>query len=388
MMGKKFIPLSVPNLQGRELEYVTHAIETEWVSTGGAYINEFEKKVAHYAKARGAVACQSGTAGLHIALLCCGVTENAEVIVPALTFIAAVNPVKYVGAEPVFMDCDDSLTMDAEKLKDFCENQCSFLEGKLINNESRKQIKAIMVVHVFGNLADMEKIMDIADKYNLKVIEDATEAIGSYYLSGKNARKSAGTIGHVGVFSFNGNKIMTTGGGGMIISNDDEILKRSKHLTTQAKTDEVYFEHDEVGYNYRMTNLQAALGLAQLERLEEFLTIKKNNFEFYQKSIENIPGLAMLAFKKKTRPNYWFYSLSCNEHYPLDRDGIIQLLASHSIQARPIWALICDQKPYRNNQAYRIEKSRMYVEHIVNLPCSTNLAEEEILRVVECLRNP
>jgi len=181
-MEKKFIPLSVPNLKGRELEYVTHAIETEWVSTGGAYINEFEKKVAQYVKAKGAVACQSGTAGLHIALLCCGVTETDEVIVPALTFIAAVNPVKYVGAEPVFMDCDDSLTIDVEKLKDFCENQCSFLDRKLIHNKTQKQLKAIMIVHVFGNLADLEKIMIIADKFNLKVIEDATETIALLHI--------------------------------------------------------------------------------------------------------------------------------------------------------------------------------------------------------------
>lgn len=384
-MVKNFIPLSVPNLKGKELEYVTHAIETEWVSSGGAYINEFENQIAKYVKVNGAVACQSGTAGLHIALLCCGIAENDEVIVPALTFIASVNPVKYVGAEPVFMDCDDSLTMDTEKLKNFCENECCFIDGKLTNNKTEKQIKAIIIVHVFGNLADMEKIMKIAVAFNLKIIEDATEAIGSYYIKGKYAGKYAGTIGDVGVFSFNGNKIMTTGGGGMIVSDNDEILKRSKHLTTQAKTDELYFEHDVVGYNYRMTNLQAALGLAQLERLEEFIATKKRNFELYQKGIANIPGLSMLAFKENIRPNYWFYSLFCDKHYPLNRNEIIGLLASNSIQARPIWALICDQKPYRNNQAYQIEKSRIYVKQVINLPCSTNLTEEDVLRVIECL---
>ena len=234
-MSRKFIPLSVPNLKGKELEYVTHAVETEWVSTGGPYVNDFELKVAEYAKCKGAVSCQNGTSGLHIALEVCGVTKEDEIIVPTLTFIAAVNPVKYIGAEPIFMDCDDSLTMDVDKLKDFCETECSFSDGKLINNSTKKHIKALIVVHVFGNMADMERIIEIANKYNLKVIEDATEAIGTYYIEGKYNGKHAGTIGDIGVYSFNGNKIMTTGGGGMIVSDNEELLKRAKHLTTQPK---------------------------------------------------------------------------------------------------------------------------------------------------------
>ena len=183
-MNNKFIPLSVPNLKGKELEYVTHAVETEWVSTGGPYVNEFEKRIADYVKCKGAVSCQNGTAGLHIALEVSGVTKDNEVIVPTLTFIAAINPIKYIGAEPIFMDCDDSLCMDVNKLKDFCEKECDFKEGKLINKSTNKHIKALVVVHVFGNMASMEEILDIAHKYNLKVIEDATEAIGTYYLEG------------------------------------------------------------------------------------------------------------------------------------------------------------------------------------------------------------
>lgn len=245
-MQKKFIPLSVPNLKGKELEYITQAIETEWVSSAGEYINQFESQIAQYIKVKEAVACQSGTAGLHIALLCCGITKDMEVIVPALTFIASVNPVKYVGAEPVFMDCDDSLTMDPEKLRDFCELECRFENEKLINNQTGKHVKAIIVVHIFGNMADMEKIMDIAVAFNLKVIEDAAEAIGTYFLSGRYAGKYAGTMGDIGVFSFNGNKIITTGGGGAIVSNDLDLLRKSRHLTTQAKQDELYYEHDAI----------------------------------------------------------------------------------------------------------------------------------------------
>src|SRR6056297_2983413 len=184
-MSPKFIPLSVPNLKGKELEYVKHAVETEWVSTGGPYVNDFEIKVAEYTKCKGAVSCQNGTSGLHIALEVCGITKEDEVIVPTLTFIAAVNPVKYIGAEPIFMDCDDSLTLDVKKLKAFCENECSYIDGMLINNLTKKHIKALIVVHVFGNMADMEGINDIAQTYNLKVVEDATEAIGTYYIEGK-----------------------------------------------------------------------------------------------------------------------------------------------------------------------------------------------------------
>lgn len=387
-MSQKFIPLSVPNLKGKELEYVTHAVETEWVSTGGPYVNDFELKVAEYAKCKGAVSCQNGTSGLHIALEVCGITKEDEVIVPTLTFIAAVNPVKYIGAEPIFMDCDDSLTMDVDKLKDFCEMECSFLDGKLINNSTKKHIKALIVVHVFGNMADMEGIIEVANKYNLKVIEDATEAIGTYYLEGKYKGKHAGTIGDIGVYSFNGNKIMTTGGGGMIVSNNQVLLERAKHLTTQAKSDELYYTHDEIGYNYRMTNLQAALGIAQLEQLEEFIKVKKDNYEFYKNEIQEIPGLRILDFKDSIRPNYWFYALYVEQGYALNRDQIIEYLASKKIQARPIWGLISDQKPYEGSQTYKIDKAKQYLDKVVNIPCSSNLSKEDAGYVIECLKQP
>ena len=385
-MIKKFIPLSVPNLKGKELQYVTNAVETEWVSTGGPYVSEFEEKVAEYANCKYAVSCQNGTSGLHIALEVCGVTREDEVIVPTLTFIAAVNPVKYIGAEPVFMDCDDSLTMDVAKLKEFSENKCSFIEGKLTNNLTKKHVKAIIVVHVFGNMADMEGIIEVANKYNLKVIEDATEAIGTYYIDGKFKGKHAGTIGDVGVYSFNGNKIITTGGGGMIVSNNEELLKKARHLTTQAKSNELYYSHDEIGYNYRMTNLQAAIGLAQLEQLEDFIKNKKDNYKFYKNEFNKIPGLSLLEFKNNIRPNYWFYALYVDSNYTMERDQIIQYLSSKKIQVRPIWGLINEQKPYIGSQIYKIEKAKVFLEHVVNIPCSSNLTREEAKYVVECLK--
>ena len=222
----EFIPLSMPNISGNERKYVDEAIDTTWVSTGGAFINRFEAAIADYLKVGSAVACQSGTAGLHLAMIAAGVKAGDEVIVPTLTFIAAVNPVKYIGAEPVFMDCDDSLCMDSRKVRQFCEEECEFDGEKLIDKRTSRCVSAVVVVHVFGNLADMEELVDIADKYNLKLIEDATEALGSRYNAGKYKDRYAGTIGDAGVYSFNGNKIITTGGGGMMVARDAEVLRR------------------------------------------------------------------------------------------------------------------------------------------------------------------
>ena len=372
-----FIPLSVPNLKGNELKYVTHAIETEWVSTGGPFITDFENKIADYVGVQDAVACQNGTCGLHLALLACGVQKGDEVIVPTVTFIAAVNPVKYMDAKPIFMDCDDSLTIDPDKLREFCETQCERREGRLINKKTCKHIKAIVVVHVFGNMADMERILQIAVEYHLKVIEDATEALGTYYTKGKYQGKYAGTLGDIGVYSFNGNKIITTGGGGMIVSGTNQkYLDRCRYLSTQAKDDLIYFVHDEIGYNYRMTNLQAALGLAQLEQLEGFIQTKRDNYNYYQEL-----GIKMLGFREDIRSNYWFYSYLTDQ-----RDSLMKELDSKDIQTRPIWKLIHTLKPYETAQAYRIERALYYYDHILNLPCSTNLIYTDVKTVVDVIK--
>lgn len=386
LAGKnKTIPLSVPNFIGNELKYVTEAIKAEWVSTAGPYVESFERKIADYVGAYGAVACQNGTSGLHVALLINGVKRDQEVIVPTLTFIAAVNPIRYIGAEPIFMDCDDSLCIDPEKLKEFCSKECSLVNGNLFHLKTKKEIRCLVVVHVFGNMADMESIMEIAREYNLKVVEDATEAIGTYYTSGKYKGKYAGMIGDTGVYSFNGNKIITTGGGGMVVTNDVELLKNARYLTTQAKSDALYYVHDEIGYNYRMTNLQAALGLAQLEELEDFIRIKRINFERYQTKIANICGLRLLDIRQEIRGNYWFYALYCDISYEKTRDEIIEYLNQNEIQVRPIWGLIHEQRPYKNSVAYRIEKAKNYWQHVINIPCSTKLTENEIDRVVKYL---
>lgn len=383
-MSGKYIPLSVPNLKGNELKYVSDAVETEWVSTAGPYVSAFEKKVADYVHVPGAVSCQNGTSGLHISLLLAGVTDKDAVIVPTLTFIAAVNPVKYIGARPIFMDCDDSLCIDPVKVDKFCKEECEFTDGKLIERESGKHIKAILVVHVFGNMADMELLMQIAEMYHLKVIEDATEAMGTYYTAGKYINKFAGTIGDIGVYSFNGNKIITTGGGGMIVSNNVSYLEKAKHLTTQAKSDELYFMHDEIGYNYRMTNLQAALGLAQLEQLESFIKVKSKNYNRYKEAFQYTEGLKLLDVRENIRSNRWFYALMC-KGYIRNRDEMIQYLSENKVQSRPVWGLISEQIPYKNDRAYMIEKARFYWKYIVNIPCSTNLSDEDVEKVINLI---
>ena len=384
----KFIPLSVPNLKGNEKKYVLQAIDEEWVSTGGKYITKFEEDISNYINVKGAVACQSGTAGLHLALILSGVSKGDEVIVPTLTFIAAVNPVRYLGADPIFMDCDEGLTIDARKIEEFCEKRCEYVNNNLINRETGKNIKAIVVVHVFGNIAKMDKINEIARKYNLKVIEGATEALGSKMVNGRYKNRFAGTMGDFGVFSFNGNKIITTGGGGMLIAKEDELLKKAKYLSTQAKDDSLYYVHNEIGYNYRMTNLQAALGIAQLEQLDTFIKIKKSNYEIYKKEIENINGLLLMNFSSEIQSNYWLYSLLIDERkYLVNRDELIDIMAKNNIQTRPIWGLIHEQKPYKNCETYKISKASDYIRKIINIPSSSNLEKSDIERVVKVLQN-
>lgn len=383
----KFIPLSVPNLKGNEKKYIIDAIEKEWVSTAGSYINRFEEEMAQYLKIEAAVACQSGTAGLHLALLASGAKQNTEVIVPTLTFIAAVNPVKYLGASPIFMDCDQSLTIDADKLEQFCEQECVFSEGILINKKSNKRVCAIVVVHVFGNTANMEKIISIAHRYNLKVVEDATEALGTYYTEGPYKGKFLGTIGDFGVYSFNGNKIITTGGGGMVVAKEAEELQKMRYLSTQAKDDELNYIHHNIGYNYRMTNLQAAVGVAQLEQLEQFISIKKSNYERYKELMGDIESIKLLPFASGIRTNYWFYSAVIVDDTRIRRDELIKKLAEANIQTRPIWGLIHQQKPYQEDQAYKIEQAIGYQQQVVNLPCSTNLSQQEVEYVVHTIKH-
>ena len=381
------INLSVPNLSMDILENLKECLESGWVSTGGRFIPEFENKVKKYIKVQNAAGVQSGTAGLHMALHVLGVKTGEEVIAPTLTFIAAVNPIVYQGATPVFIDCDDNLCMDPVKLEKFCKEECNFVGGVLVNKKTNKKIKVLIIVHVFGNMADMEKIMNITKKYNLKVLEDATEALGTYYTEGKYKGKYAGTIGDIGVLSFNANKIITTGGGGMVVGDNEELVEKVRFLSSQAKKDPLYFIHDEIGYNYRMLNLQAALGTSQIDQLEDFIKTKIRNYKIYKEQLEEIDGLEILPFRGGTRANHWFYSLKIDkERYGIGRDELLKKLVEAEIQTRPIWGLIHQQKSYISCQNYKMEKSLYYYDRVLNLPCSSNLTKKEVYQVIEKIK--
>lgn len=383
---EKSIPLSIPNFEGNEKKYVNEAIDQGWVSTGGAYISRFEKELAEFLNVENVAAVQSGTAALHLSLVEAGVQPGDIVLVPPLTFIAAVNPVKYQFASPIFIDCDDSFCMDPVKLREFCETKCTFFNHKLEYKNS--QIKAIVVVHVFGNMADMEAIMETAEKYNLKVIEDATEALGTRYTEGKFKGKYAGTIGNFGAFSFNGNKIITTGGGGAVTANDPKIVDHMRFLSTQAKTDPHYYIHNEVGYNYRMTNLQAALGAAQIEELPEFIRRKQKNYDQYKKAFEGFEYGTLMPFREGTDSNKWFYSICIDRsRIKASMRDIITALHEKGIETRAIWGLINEQVPYEGEVTYQLEKAPFYASRILNIPSSTQITKEEIAYVANEVKN-
>ena len=382
----QFIPLSVPNFGAREAALAGEAITSGWVSTSGGKVTEFEQALADYVHMPRAVACNAGSSALHLAAMAAGITRGDEVIVPTLTFIAAVSPLtRYVGAEPIFIGCDDSLCIDPDAVEAFCAEHCELRDGKLYNKATGAHVKALEVVHVFGNLGDMERLTEIAQKYHLILIEDATEALGTRFTAGKFAGKFAGTVGDIGCYSFNGNKIITTGAGGAVVSNHPDWAEHAKHLSTQAKTDLLQFLHDEVGYNYRMTNVQACLGIAQLERLEAFIAHKKALYDHYVEKLDGVKGLRILPFREDcTRSNHWFFSLYVKDS-ALDRDAIIEKLQAQGIQTRPVWALIHEQADYPRNEAYALDKALDYRKYIVNLPCSTNLSMEDCDRVIDAV---
>jgi perosamine synthetase len=383
-MYKDQIPLSVPEISGNEWRYVKECLDTGWISTVGRFVTELENKIAAYTDGGQAVACASGTAALHTALLVAGVQPGDEVIVPTVTFIAPINAVRYVGAEPVFMDCDDYLNIDPDKTNDFITKACEYKKGRLINKRSGKRVRAMIPVHVFGHPADLDALLPAADKYKLTVIEDATESLGSHY---KKSGRKTGVVGQLGCFSFNGNKIITAGGGGMLVTGDERLAARARYLTTQAKDDNIKYVHNEIGYNYRLNNVQAAIGLSQLERLDEFVGIKRANFGLYKKLLAGVAGLSFIEEPSYAFSNYWFYSLVVDQRkYGRSAEALRLILERAGIHARPLWQLNHRQKPYRGYQAYRIEKAGRYAGQILNLPCSVGLKKPELKRIAEVIR--
>ena len=384
-MEQKLIPLSVPNFQGNERKYVDEAIDAEWVSTAGSFISQFETEMAKKLGVPQACACQSGTAGLHLCLRHFGVGPGDIVLVPTLTFIAPINAVLYQSASPVFFDCDQHMCIDAAQVEHYLTHECRTEGERTVETTSGKTVKAIIPVHVFGDHCDMDRLMDLAEAYHLYVIEDATESVGGVFSKGRYAGLPTGTVGHAGVLSFNGNKIITTGGGGMVISRDVAAVEHMRYLSQQAKNDTLYFVHEEYGYNYRMTNLQAALGLAQLEELDGFLETKRRNYDAFCEKLAGCPYGKILPFGSGNASNHWFYSFALNTPDAARRDRLIRYMNEREIQVRPIWKLNHTQTPFRRFRAMDCGTAQRFYDSVVNIPCSTNLTKAQIDRVCQAL---
>jgi perosamine synthetase len=384
---EKLISLSVPNIKGNEWQYIKECLDTEWVSSLGKFVTRFEDDMCKFTGAKYAIACTNGTAALQVALRVAGVLPNDEVLVPTITFIAPVNVIKYLNAEPIFMDCDRYYNIDTAKTIEFIKNETYFKDGYTYNKLTNKRISALIPVHIFGCAVDLGKLLPICKERNIKIVEDGTESLGTFYSENELKGRATSTIGDLGCLSFNGNKIITTGGGGMILTNNEEYAKKSRYLTTQAKNDELYYVHDEIGYNFRLTNIQAAMGVAQLERLPEFLTVKKKNYAIYKEAIDKIPGLYLSEAPSYANCNYWMYCLQINKDvYGKDRDGLLKFLSENKIQTRPLWYPNHLQKPYKNNQNYKIEKALDLYSNTLNIPCSSNLTEKEVEIVISKLK--
>lgn len=362
------IPLCVPEILGNEWEYVKDCLDTNWVSSAGSYVDKFENNFTSFVGVKKAVVTVNGTAALELALRTLGIRNGDEVIVPSLTFISPVNTIKYVGAEPVFVDvCRDTYVMDAEKVEE------------LITPKT----KAILPVHIYGYPVDMDKIMDIASKHNLYVIEDATESLGSLYKT-----KPTGTIGHIGCFSFNGNKLITTGAGGMLITDDEKLGERAKFLSTQTKEvlDNKAFYHPEIGYNFRMPNLLAAMGCAQLENIEDYIKAKKEHAKLYNELLKNVKGITIPIEKDWADNVYWLYSILVEDDYAISRDQLIESLSNNAIESRPFFMPVNNMPPYKNCKCGNMSVTEELSCKGVNLPSSVGLKEEEIKLICEIIK--
>lgn len=385
-MDNYLIPLSVPNITGNEMAYVKECIDTEWVSSAGKYVNLFEKNIAKYTGAKYAIACVNGTSALQLSLQISGVKPGDEVIVPTLTFIASINAINYNGANPIFMDVDNYYNIDIDKTIEFINKHTIYKDGFTINKKTGKRITAIMPVHVWGNAASLEKIIFLCNKLNIAVIEDASESLGTFYRLGEYKNNHTGTIGKIGCISFNGNKIITTGGGGMILTNDSSLAEKAKYLTTQAKDDPIKYIHNEVGYNFRLTNIQAALGVAQLEKLPEFLKKKKEIYQLYVNEINKIEGLQIAKVPDYGSNNHWMNILKIDSKiYMKDRDLTMKILEQNGVQSRPIWWLNHKQEPYKNSQSFKIDKAEKLLIESLCLPSSSNLKINEIDKIIGVL---
>jgi perosamine synthetase len=377
------IPLSVPEIRGKEWEYIKECLDTNWVSSVGPFVDRFERMLAERAGTRHAVACVNGTSALHIALLVAGIKPDDEVLTSALTFIAPANAIRYANAWPVLIDAEpDYWEMDPQRVVDFLDRECRWNSKSLINKTSGRKVSAIVPVHILGHPVDMDPILEAACKYDLKVIEDATESLGARY---KDRR--VGSLGDISCFSFNGNKIITTGGGGMLCTNDEMLAARAKYLTTQAKDDPVEYVHGEVGYNYRLTNILAALGCAQMEQLDGFIAAKRRLAARYTEAFAGVPGITPMREASWANSIFWLFTILVDEKlYGEDSRALLRRLARLKIQARPLWQPLHQSKVFAGAQVCGGEVASELNARALSLPCSVGLTDEEMEAVIEAVR--
>jgi perosamine synthetase len=368
--GEGNIALHEPRFAGNEWAYLKDCLDSTFVSSVGRYVDRFEADLAAYTGARHAVAVVNGTAALHVALQLAGVQEGDEVLIPALTFVATANAVAYCGAIPHFVDSEErTLGLDPNALRDYLRTATELHEGQCVNRATGRVIRAVVPMHTFGHPVDMEGVLALARDFHLEVIEDATESLGST-IHGKHA----GTFGRMGVLSFNGNKVITTGGGGAILTDDAELAKHAKHLTTTAKLPHRWaYVHDEIGYNYRLPNINAALGCAQLEQLPGFVDAKRTLHARYLEAFAGIPQVRILSEPQGCTSNYWLQTLLLEEPAADLRDALLQATNDAGLMTRPIWELMSKLQLYRTCPSMPLPVAESLERRVINLPSSASL---------------
>lgn len=371
--------LSGPNIAGNEWKYVKECLDTGWVSSVGSYVTKFENMLAEFAGCKYGVATSSGTTALHISLLLAGVKQNDYVIAPNVTFIASINSIKYTGADPILIDVDPAnWQIDLDALEQFLEDETDERDGELIYVENGRTIRCLMPVHVLGNICDMDRLKEIAEKYKLAIVEDATESLGSYYKG-----KHTGGFGLMGCFSFNGNKIITTGGGGVIVTDNEELAKKAKHLTTQAKSDPFEYLHDEVGYNYRLVNVLAAMGVGQMELLPSFIKRKKEINDYYRSQLSGVGDISFQEISPDVDCNMWLFTFKTDK-----QKEVLKVLNDNQMQSRPFWVPMNQLRMFKDDVYYSKENKSDYIyKRCLSIPCSTNIKDEELAAVVEKIKS-
>jgi perosamine synthetase len=364
---QEFIPLHEPRFIGNEKKYLNDCIDSTFVSSVGKYVDTFEKEFALKVGSKYAIATVNGTAALHISLLLADVKKDDEVITQSLTFIATCNAINYIGAKPVFVDVDlDTMGLSPDSLHSFLRANCEINKNQCINKITGKIIKACVPMHTFGHPCRIEEIKEICDKWNIALVEDAAESLGSYY---KN--KHTGTFGKVGAFSFNGNKIITSGGGGVIVTDDESLAKRAKHITTTAKIPHPYeYVHDEIGYNYRLPNINAALLVAQLEQLDKFLVSKRDLATKYKDFFSN-ENISFFEEPKDSTSNYWLQVVLLNDVN--QRNEFLDFTNKNGVMTRPIWKLMNELEMFKDSQSTELKNAKYLEERVVNIPSSVIL---------------